>query len=231
MRSRLPVLALAGATAFLLPSSARSVVLFQETFDDGSADDFTVASGSWSVVAQRYHCSVTGFEVSGVSTAGLAAGGAGWTDYRVDVDLLVDGSYNRIVRFRVRDSANCYAVNVRAAPYNDVWLHKVSGGVQTNLAHVTGFANSREEWCHLTIEAVGSFFSVMCNGVPLIATFDGSADPHLSGAVSLVAYSGGVVQWQDYFADNLLVTEAGPTGVEPATWGGLKAAWAGPHPR
>lgn len=231
MRSRFSVLALAAATALLLPSPSHAVVLFQETFDDGSADDFTVASGAWNVIAQRYYCHVTGFAAFAVSTAGLAAGSAGWTDYRVDVDLLVNGSYNRILRFRVRDAANYYAVNVRADPYNDAWLHKVVDGVQTDLAHVTGFTNSRGQWCHFTVEAVGALLSLTCDGVPLISTADVSADPHLSGSVAVAAFSGGVIQWQDYFVDNLQVTAVGPIGVEPATWGGLKAAWAGPGAR
>lgn len=231
MRSLHSCLAVAAAAVLLHPSPSHAVVLFQETFDDGVADDFTVVSGTWNVIAQRYYSQVSGFEAFAVSTAGLAAGSAGWTDYRVDVDLLVNGSYNRILRFRVRDAANYYAVNLRAAPYNDVWLHKVVDGVQTDLAHVTGFVSNRGQWCHFTVEAVGPSLSVACDGVPLISMVDGSVDPHLSGAVAVVAYSGGVVQWQDCFVENLLVTTAGPIGVEPATWGGLKGAWAGPSSR
>ncbi|MFN8178788.1 MAG: hypothetical protein U0167_12740 [bacterium] len=209
---------------------ARAQTLLLENFDDGVADEFTVTSPPWKVQdtlgssdarSGVYHSRVDGFEVSAVSVAGASD----WTDYQLDLDLLVLGSVNQVVRFRIQDDSNFLQFNVRSAPYDDVFLERVENGQHVVLAQVPGFVNQIGVWHHITVSVTGNFIVAKYDGQIVASAFDTSITRFASGPIGVVAYSGGVIQWQDAYVDDVVVTSLQPVAVEPLSWGRLKATY------
>jgi hypothetical protein len=208
---------------------ARAQALLQENFDDGVANGFTVTSGAWKVLdtigpssarSGVYHSRVDGFEVSAVSVAGASD----WTDYQFDLDLLVLGSISQVVRFRIQDDSNFLQLEVRADPYDDVFLERIEDGQHVVLAHVTGFVNQIGVWHHVTVSVTGNFIVARYDGQIVASAFDASTTRFASGPIGVVAYSG-IAQWQDAYVDNVVVTSLQPVAVEPLSWGKLKAMY------
>ncbi len=197
---------------------ARGQDLLWEDFEDGVADGFTVQSGAWEVVDGAYHVHSQGFEVFLVSVAGAAE----WTDYHVECDLKALGSVNQSVRFRVQDPLNWYVVNVRGAPYNDALLAKMVNGVKTVIA-AQPFPNVNGVWHHFTIDVTRPNVRFMCDATPLL-DFTDTDSPFLEGGIALESLSGGVIQWQDMYFDNVLV-RVQVVPVERATWGDVKSGY------
>jgi hypothetical protein len=190
--------------------------LLWEDFDDGVANSFTVQSGNWEVVSGSYHVRNDGFEIYVASLAG----DTNWNDYSFECDLKAVGSINQHVRFRVQDDLNYYEINMRAAPYNDAHLQKVVNGYRSTLS-TASFANVNNVWHHFAVSLSGPEIQFACDGTPLIQYTDG-ATPFMNGGIALASYSGGVVQWQDMYFDNVLVhTQAVP--ATSAAWGEVKA--------
>jgi len=192
--------------------------LFWEDFEDGVADGFTVLAGGWEVVDGTYHVRNDGFEVYLASIAGSAE----WSDYHFECDLRAVGSINQHVRFRMQDANNYYEVNVRANPYNDAKLQKVVNGSRSILA-TTSFPNANDEWHHFSIDVTGPDVLFKCDSTVLFNYFDANS-PFLNGYIALASYSGGVVQWQDMYFDNVLIQVfAVPTST--ATWSDVKTLY------
>lgn len=209
------------AVMLMLVAGAAPVVgqtLLWEDFDDGVANGFNVQSGNWEVVNGTYHVRNDGFEIYVVSLAGDTS----WNDYGFECDLKAVGSINQHVRFRVQDSLNFYEINLRADPYHEAHLQKVVNGVRSTLATVS-FVNANNVWHHFAVSVSGAEIQFVCDGTPLIQHTDGSA-PFMNGGIALASYSGGVIQWQDMYFDNILVdVQAVP--VTGAAWGEVKALY------
>jgi hypothetical protein len=203
------------------PAAARAETLLAENFDDGTADGFLVESGTWDVTGGMYHSRVDGFDVSAVSVTAITTLNHEWRDYRVEADVRADGSINHILRFRIQDETSYYQWNVRADPYNDAWLEKIVRGQHVVLATVP-FANTPSAWHHLAVEAIGPNLAGFCDGQVLVSGVDTMGPPYLAGPIGVVAFSGGVIQWQDVYVDDVVVTTIEPVAMKATSWGALK---------
>lgn len=219
MKSRIPLtllltLALAGAAS----SSLHAQILFEENFDDGTADGFTVVSGDWSVIDGTYHVYTTGYQVGSVSMV-TAPGADAWTDYQFDCDLMVSGGVGHLVKFRASSADNCYEVDVRSDFYNDVYLQKRVDGALITL-DVAYFPSSTKVWHHLSVNVVGPEIMVQVDGTQVCDYFDTSS-PFLEGSVGLMSWAGGDIGWQELNADNVVVQVLAVPN-EQSTWTGVK---------
>jgi hypothetical protein len=199
-------------------SYAADEVLLFEDFEDGVADEVEPQDDLWEVVEGVYHCHATGYNYYSKSLAGSEA----WTDYVFECDIRVEGSISQMVFVRLQDLGNFYEINVRGDPYNDVLLFKWIDGIQ-HFLHSAPFANQTGTWKHYTIRAIGHEITVEFDGNELLSYTD-QADPFLSGRISLVCHTGGEIQWQDAYFDNVLVYVP-VIDMETSSWGAVKSLY------
>ena len=207
---------LISAILLTIPGGALGGIIFSENFDDGVADGFTVLGGEWEVVNGTYHAHTQGFEFWGISLAGSAE----WGDYHFECDLYAEGSVNQVVWFRVFSPLHYYELVVRADPWNDAFLNKMINGNKVVLAYDPYYPNSPETWHHIQIDVVANEIMARFDEDLLFDIYDFSS-PYLQGHIALASYSGGVIQWQDVFFDNVVV-EVFVISNERQTWGQVK---------
>lgn len=203
------------------PMESRAATLYAENFDDGTAHSFVPRSGTWDVPSGTYHSRVDGFEVSAISEVSISTLDYDWVNYRVELDMRADGSVNHVVLFRIQDADNYYQWNVRADPYNDAVLEKIVHG-QHNVLSSVAFVNTPGAWHRLGVEVTGHSITGMCDGQTLLSGVD-TVEPYLQGHVGVMAFAGGVIQFQDLYVDNLVVTTAQPVSLRTTSWGSLKS--------
>ncbi len=215
-------IALISICALLLQAGpALCQILLEENFNDGTADDFTPAHPGWFVTPEgEYSIDNYGYEVFAWSYAGDTS----WADYTVCYDLKSIDSVNQLVAFRVKSPGNCYVLNMRSTPWNDIGLMRWVDGVQVEEVCLHEFANRNDQWHHFDIRAVGPEISVYVDNNFVFTYLDESADPYLCGGIAAVSYSGGVVQHQILYLDDVLVRSGG-TATDESTWSSLKAMY------
>ena len=129
----------------------------------------------------------------------LRAGGSGWTDYAVDVDVCMTRGVDKGLAVRVQDDEGV-GVDLRGPGYDDVLLQR--GWSRLGHAEV---ANANGAWHHLRVEVRGSSYRVLVNGRQMIEAEDGDRD---RGGIAMAAYTGGHGKCTVYY-DNLVVTPLG----------------------
>lgn len=222
------LLALLTVLCLVAASSARAQVLLHDDFNSGQADGFATTQGAWKVIQPIgpaiprpgvYHSRVEG---GAGELSSSMAGNASWTDYRLQLDLMVQGNADHVVRFRVQDVMNYLQLDVRGDPFNDVSLDHVADDVPTSLVHLTGFVTHAGEWHHVEMNVSGNFITAKFDGQVVASAFD--PQPYVSGGIQVVAFSGDGDS-QDAFVDNVDVTAGQPVAVGPMSWGRLKAMY------
>jgi len=126
----------------------------------------------------------------------LRAGGTGWTDYAVDVDVCMTRGVDKGFAVRVQEDDGV-GVDLRGPGYDDVLLQRG----WTRLGHAE-VPNANGAWQHLRVEARGAQYRVFVNGRQLIEAEDGESD---RGGIAMAAYTGGLGKCTVYY-DNLVVT-------------------------
>ena len=132
-------------------------------------------------------------------------------------------SKNHLAAVRVQENGDCYFVNLRSRPFDDVVLTKYSGGEYTNLLAIPAKVNG--EWQKLAVSVVGSTIIAYENGSELFR-FSDIDEPLLAGRAAVVALAGGLVQHQELFVDNIRVESLEGKSLVPAeeaSWSHLKA--------
>lgn len=211
------VLALLLALSWLAGATAQAALL-DEDFNDGVANDFTTYDDAWWVEYGVYRCHTVGNSVFSFATAGDLT----WTDYHLALDIMSFGSTAHLIYFRTQDVLNSYSVDLRSAPYNDVHLELRTNGDREDLA-VASFPNENGEWHHFDIEVIGKDITVRADGELLFFVHHADA-PWENGGIALVSFSGGVIQEQQLYVDNVLVT-AMVVGTEATSWSSIKALY------
>jgi hypothetical protein len=184
-------------------SAASTLILFQDDFDDGNADGWTVLSGSWNVVNGEYICQLSGRDVRGTSEAGEDA----WADYTVEVDIkIVDGIDAGVDVRRSEDSH--YSVNLRRSgtPSSpDLRLWKYDEGQSTLLVDIPLDLRANT-WYSVRISLVGANIQVFIDDSQVINYTD-SSSPITHGKIGLVGWTG---SWDTSIVhfDNVLVTRS-----------------------
>nr|MEE4269333.1 FlgD immunoglobulin-like domain containing protein [Candidatus Krumholzibacteria bacterium] len=181
---------------------------FHEDFDDGIADGFFIESGDWQVQDGTYFCQNSELGKKKVATAGDFA----WKDLHLGVDTRTEGSPVHEIAVRYNPGGDTYLVTIRRAPWNDAFLHKVVGGVQTQLAHTANLDFGPGPWHHIQVDAIGSRITAAIDGQTAI-TFDDAVAPIRQGRVAFASLALGEIDWQDVWFDNLVVSEANLSGV------------------
>lgn len=194
-------------------------ILLDEDFNDGIADGFTFAPPVWGVEAGELRCSLEGVAVWGHAFYEAAL----WTDYIYEVDLKVEGSINHVIRFRIQDPDNCYEVNVRGGSYDDAFLQKYVGGVMTQLAEVADVFIEAGVWHHFRVMVHGATVTAFVDNQFLFEHTD-DTNPFVSGGVGVSCFTGGIVGYQDVYADNMLVV-APVVSVERSSWSSVKSLY------
>lgn len=183
------------------PLLAQSV-LFEENFDDGTADGFYPDSDLWHVNdAGQYEIENWGFEINSFSYFGDFQ----WRDFILSLDMRTHDSVHNSVGFRIQENGDMYVAALRGEPYKDVFLFKMLNGHQHQLL-TSVFSNSLHDWHHLEISAFGNEFSFFVNGEQAFQYTD-SSNPFLSGRQAIISYTGGVVQHQRLLVDDILVLD------------------------
>jgi fibronectin type 3 domain-containing protein len=197
-----------GTTAALAwsPSLVRT---FRDYFEDGTATDWTIAGGGWSVVdhpdASRATKVFATTSASGLSEA--AIGDLAWADVSVDVQVEVDSfAANGTVSVlgRYADSGNYYRFVYNHADQRFKLIRAVDGTfttlAQIDLADVgQPFAPVDVTGMRLVFEAIGGNLACYANNLPILTAQDTS---HPTGRIALgannqIAYFDKVHVWTD----------------------------------
>ena len=181
------------------------VVLFQDDFDDGNCDGWTIvdegsiyAPSSWSCVtgtmvqsSNIYGGFLNPLPVDKLGTYAYCDAGIGWTDYNVSLTISSDDNDAIGVMFRYQDPNNYYRFSWdQSRSYRR--LVKKQGGVFTLLAedsvpYVIG------QIYQLLIVAQGTILEVFIDGTPIFSVTDNSIS---SGSIALYTW-GNVGSWFD----------------------------------
>jgi len=174
--------------------------LFDENFDDGSADGFVPDCPLWNISYEgTYHISNSGYEVY----CWTIAGDATWSDYTYSLSLKSQFSVNQIIAFRVQENRDCYVLNLRADPWNDAVLTKWKDNILYHLSFVS-FPNYNGIWHDLQVSLIGATMQFNVDGQEVF-TFTDDEDPFLTGKIGVISYTGGVIQQQILDVDNVRV--------------------------
>jgi len=198
--------------------SAHAVVLFEEDFDDGSADGFTPIGPGWEVVDGAYTCETTGYEIYSSSVFGDPE----WTDVAISFDIKSEESVNHLLRFRVNDFEDFYLVNLRSAPWNDVRVTRTMNTLTEDLA-IAKATLDNGIWHGVRVVASGFLFQIYLDDHLVLNAVDNEAPERLrDGQCAVVSYSGGVMQHQIVSYDNIVV-ETQIVPAENTSWSSVKA--------
>jgi hypothetical protein len=203
-----------------------SEVLLDEDFEDGTADGFWPVEVFWEIVGGTLHGHIEGFEF----LAGMASEETSWTDYTLTLDASCSGAKNIGLQFRRQTSIAYYELQLRAVPYSDAHLYKFIDGQRNLMASVTCDVWP-DHWHRIAIDAAGPAIAIALDQQPILAIVDDDR-PYLTGGFELLAYSGGAIQLQDIYFDNVrVVAPAAPSihSIEdvPDDQGGfLTLTWA-----
>lgn len=215
MRRKLNLLSIMGMV--LCAHGAFGQVLFEQDFDAGEATGFVTFDPCWTVTPSgEYFIDNAGYEIFAWSYAGDPS----WSDYIYSYDLMSMESVNQLAAFRVQSPGNAYVVNMRSAPWNDIVLTKWVNGTQRHVL-VRPHANRNAVWHHYDIQVAGPVISVYVDDEHVFTYVDDSSSPYLTGGIAAVSYSGGVVQYQKLFMDNVVVDGA-VVALETASFSDVK---------
>jgi hypothetical protein len=211
-------LLLLSVIAILLSATgACGQILFEQDFDDDDATGFVTFDPRWSVTPSgEYFIDNAGYEIFAWSYAGDPS----WSDYIYSYDLMSMESVNQLAAFRVQSPGNAYAVNMRAAPWNDIVLTKWVNGTEQHLLFWP-FTNRNAVWHHYDIKVAGREISFYVDEEHIFTYVDASSSPYLTGGIAAVSYSGGVVRRQKLFLDNVVV-DGGVVALETASFSDVK---------
>ena len=215
--SRLLLVLLVVATT---ATTAIAQTMLYEDFEDGLADAFSPTDGFWSVVDGKYVCDAQGYEYYSRSYAGDCS----WYDYTLEFDIRVDaaGSINHMVFVRTESQGNHYEINVRGAPWNDIYLIKWAYGAQYEYLASAPIPNDAGEWHHYRIVLYGPYIQVEFDQTELFL-YEDTADPYLCGGFALVGYSGSR-GWQHAEYDNVSVS-AQAVRTADSSWSRIKTLY------
>lgn len=164
--------------------------LLDEDFNDDSADNWTVKSGSWSASSGIYSQSSTS-ERRGV----YYSNGTGWTDYEYSADVKAQSDMAAGIAFRVTDSMSDYYV-LRLVDNGAISVGKVVDDNWTLLENYEYSGATVGSYVTLKVIADGSSFTFYADDTEIGSVTDTT---HSSGTVGLYTFA------SDDDFDNVLV--------------------------
>lgn len=167
-------------------------ILFQDDFNDGSADGWTTA-GDWSWFVDNGEYVV---EQGSGTTEGSSsfAGELDWTNYIFEVDVKGETAFDKIVLVRYTDETNYYGVNLRSG-YNDISLDRASSSITS-----ASIENTNGVWYHIKTILMGPRILVYVNDTLYLDFTDHNPTPITHGKIGLKGWNSSTVRF-----DNIVV--------------------------
>lgn len=199
---------------FYLFASVKSVsaaVLFQDNFEDGDYNGWTIHGGVWSVKevagSKRFGTTVIPTGTVFESTAGDVS----WTDYVYEVDMIALQGTDKNVIFRVIDENNKYGIHM--ASYNVICIERwVNGNFWDSCK---GWPFSNNVVYHLKAVLQGTTIKFYVDN-QLAIDFNDTVSPITHGRIGLRIGTGADAPSEVYF-DNVIVTSLEPSPTPTPT--------------
>lgn len=179
----------------------RALPLLREDFEDGDAEGWVFASGSWSVVQEDGSWSLKQTDTGGDAIA--YTGAADWSDYFVEANIKYLNTSTIIssgIVGRYRDADNYYVLKL-FSDTNRLQLIRKENGAVTTLKEADAAVNVGQ-WHKLKLEFIGNEIRGYVDGIKKISVTDDSS--LTSGAVGALAQS------EVIMLDNVNVTKLIP---------------------
>ena len=190
-------------------------------FESGSADDWKVANGNWSVTDGIYQLA------KGGAAEHALVGDVAWSDYTIEARVRIDDGNWAGIAFRAKSEMEYYVYYFNV-PDNKTELWKHTAGGWTNRANIAqlpaegGVKIANGEWIDMKIEVAGDTFTLHINGEKQSDNSDAS---YSEGQVGAWGWETGV-SYDDFkvYGDDI---ESPVTPVEPlhkltTIWGRIK---------
>ena len=186
-------------------------VFFADDFEDGTYNEWSVRSGTWSV-KNILGSKRLGSIVSNKQTVvEITAGSLLWEDYIYEADMIALRGADKNIIFRVKDNNNRYGIHMRSRDGNvsslvciERWSNK-GGDVPSSWDECRewGFINNQNY--HLKIIVLDNNIKFYIDDKLVINYIDGIA-PIYNGKIGLKVSTGAVAPSEVYF-DNISVTK------------------------
>lgn len=181
-------------------------LLFYDNFDDGNADGWTTSGvGTWYVENNEYVIDMDGFwGYEGLSVAG----DADWTNYVLDIDMMGEQMYDKLINFRYHDVDTRYEVNLRSS-FDDIWVGRVYGNGIGEY-----FPNVNNTWYHVTIFSIDERILVLVGGVLVLDWFDDSENYIPHGKIGLRGWNGAKVRYDNVLVQKIIAISGPTIGID-----------------
>lgn len=156
--------------------------LFEDDFEDGNADGWTVESGTFSVINDGGNMV---YEYPSLIEGLVMAGDIGWTDYSVEAKIKpidLNGNKWACLCGRYQDDRNFYSIGLKGNGSLDI--RKKIDGSSTTLSS-TSYTFNINTWYTVKLEMNGSNLKAYINGVLEAETTDSDL---ASGAIGLFPF-------------------------------------------
>ena len=181
LKEKLPVTIIVALTLW---ANAYGATSYSDDFDDGNADGWTSAGGSWSVSnsgESSYYYQQTDLSAESFSYAGQIS----WTDYSFEarVKRIATNGYGSCDIVGRSNGTDFYLVQI--GPSNaQIWnVTAANSWVNVAKANTT---NTLDTWYTYKLEMVGDVIRVYKDGIEIISVTD--PNPILSGQIGFRAY-------------------------------------------
>lgn len=159
--------------------------IFNSDFENGSADNWTSTTGTWSVVQDGNNYV---YYQSSQNEGRTSSGNSSWTDYSVQADVKIDnfnGTNRTYVCGRYVDGNNYYAASLSNSNGGTLEIRKKVNGSTTTLATKTNFPINTGITYKVKLELNGDSINMYVNDVLQLNAHDNNLT---SGGIGLVAY-------------------------------------------
>jgi hypothetical protein len=134
---------------------------WQDDFNDGNADGWTMGEGSWSVQNNAY-------ANSGSGRTSSWAGQLDWDDISLTADITPGSGTDVWIIFRVQDASNYYLFTLQ----NGGALYKLVGGSYTKIADASGANFAAGTTYSIEVETSGSSITIYSGGTQILSVSD-----------------------------------------------------------
>lgn len=173
-------------------------LLLSETFEDSTANGWTVVDGTWSFVTDG---SIAYRTPATVAMARAVGGSSSWSNYSAEAKVKVaswgtgDKSVGLLARYQ--NTSNYYILNYNATA-GELRITKQVAGMFTRLATKTGYTLSTGAWHTFKAQLNGSSLQLYVDGTLELSATDSALTTGKAGVIQTY----GDVRWDDYTVTN-----------------------------
>lgn len=194
---------------FIFPNKLAAAVLFQENFDDGVADGWTVLDGGGYF---RFYDGMYGAKVTPQFTvADITANGTDYSDYVYEIDMLALSGTDKNLIFRTIDLNNRYGFHIS---YGSIKLEKKTNGWERDITSAPITFNNGQIY-RIKVVLNGKLIEIYQNGVLILSHMDNESDVITHGKVGLRIGTGADAPSEVYYDNILVCTLDGPCSTTP----------------